>query len=269
MLTKMATVLSFAIFVAFFSWQMWIASVQPHDREATSHRAQNAAKETAPQSADERLALYTEWLAAFTGLLTVVSAVQGIFLFRADRTARIAAEAARDTAIKIGLTAELAEKQMLLYGRQTDIIEKQHAIGRMQFIATHRPLLRVRYFVRMPAADGQIVVRLTIANVGSSQARLQKSGGLACLVPPTTVPLPPYGDLMQIMDPTTFEPGAAFPGTITGVEDRTRGVILRVYGYLSYADILDNIRTTAFCRHLNTSLSRFEIVNDPDLEYED
>lgn len=44
---------------------------------------------------DEALVRYTFWLALLTGGLVLVSAGQGFFLLRADRTARIAAEAAQ------------------------------------------------------------------------------------------------------------------------------------------------------------------------------
>jgi hypothetical protein len=42
----------------------------------------------------DSVGLYTLVLAAFTGLLFIVSALQGYFLLRADKTARIAANAA-------------------------------------------------------------------------------------------------------------------------------------------------------------------------------
>jgi len=44
---------------------------------------------------DEALVRYTLWLAILTGGLVIVSAVQGYFLLRADKTARISAEAAQ------------------------------------------------------------------------------------------------------------------------------------------------------------------------------
>jgi hypothetical protein len=44
---------------------------------------------------DDRIAEYTLWLAVLTGGLVLVSAGQGYFLLRADRTARMSAEAAQ------------------------------------------------------------------------------------------------------------------------------------------------------------------------------
>jgi hypothetical protein len=51
------------------------------------------------EPADERLANYTWWVAAFTCTLTLVSAFQIFFLTRADKTARTTAEAAQKSAL--------------------------------------------------------------------------------------------------------------------------------------------------------------------------
>jgi hypothetical protein len=51
--------------------------------------------QSSQKSADDRIVNYTLWLMIFTGVLAVVSAVQIGFLIRADKTARISAEAAK------------------------------------------------------------------------------------------------------------------------------------------------------------------------------
>ncbi len=61
---------------------------------------------------DEQLAYYTEWLAGFTGVLALTSFLQGIFLFRADATARIAANAAARSA---DIASDTARKQLRAY----------------------------------------------------------------------------------------------------------------------------------------------------------
>lgn len=53
---------------------------------------------------DSLLATYTGLLAGFTGVLALVSIVQGWFLFRADKTARISAEAAKASADALQVT---------------------------------------------------------------------------------------------------------------------------------------------------------------------
>jgi hypothetical protein len=45
------------------------------------------------ERADDRIARYTQWLALFTAALAVVSGIQISFLIRADKTARITANA--------------------------------------------------------------------------------------------------------------------------------------------------------------------------------
>ncbi|MET4173838.1 hypothetical protein ABIB99_004938 [Bradyrhizobium sp. LA6.1] len=59
----------------------------PHVAEAPSHPTK--------EENDEALVRYTLWLAILTGGLVMVSAGQGYFLLRADKTARISAEAAQ------------------------------------------------------------------------------------------------------------------------------------------------------------------------------
>lgn len=63
--------------------------------------AQAATAETnqvSQSSGDDRLDNYTLWLTVFTGLLVIVSCVQGYLILRTDRTARAAADAARKSA---------------------------------------------------------------------------------------------------------------------------------------------------------------------------
>lgn len=59
----------------------------PYVMESSSHSTK--------EENDEALVRYTYWLALLTGGLVLVSAGQGFFLLRADRTARITAEAAQ------------------------------------------------------------------------------------------------------------------------------------------------------------------------------
>ena len=70
-------------------------TIQP--KHETDHQglADGTGQAVRPESADERIADYTEWLAFFTAALVVVSTVQIGFLIRADKTAKTAADAAR------------------------------------------------------------------------------------------------------------------------------------------------------------------------------
>jgi len=63
--------------------------------QAGQERAENHGANIArPETADDRIARYTWWLAAFTAALVTVSAIQIFFLIRADKTARRSADAA-------------------------------------------------------------------------------------------------------------------------------------------------------------------------------
>ena len=103
--------------------------------------------------ASERVAYYTKILAIFTGALSAFGVIQVWFLIRADQ--------------KAALAADLAGKQMALSGRQTDLAEKQHGLGREQFFATHRPRLVLKdvFF-----DEDNLVFELV--NIGGSDAKI-------------------------------------------------------------------------------------------------
>jgi hypothetical protein len=156
-----------AAFVGFWSLALTdslpipLSKPNAEKHETTKHRAE---QESIQDISAEAVAYYTKVLAWFTGVLAAVSIIQGIFLIKADKTARISADAAK-------LAAESAEKQMLITGRQVDIVEKQHGVGRLQFFAMHRPKLIVRKIRLNPWRHGDgMSVSYTIANVGRSDA---------------------------------------------------------------------------------------------------
>jgi uncharacterized membrane protein len=89
-------------------------SPQPQNGKETAASQQQAADKkienhTETQSLwvpTDSVGLYTLVLAVFTGLLAIVSGVQGVFLLRADKTARIAANAA-DLSAKAAIAVQL------------------------------------------------------------------------------------------------------------------------------------------------------------------
>lgn len=89
--------------VAIFAFGFVAASVLPsRDQQETQQSKSDAAKKTEQviksESADDRIALYTLWLAILTGGLVFVSGFQGYFLLRTDKTAAKSADAARKSA---------------------------------------------------------------------------------------------------------------------------------------------------------------------------
>jgi hypothetical protein len=91
--------------VAVFAMGMAIESSRhPPSQQIESSSHPKPANETLERTAEKEIAQYTKWLAWFTGALVVVSAIQGFFLLRADKTARIAANAAtRSSNAAIGM----------------------------------------------------------------------------------------------------------------------------------------------------------------------
>jgi hypothetical protein len=146
----------------------------------------------------------------------------------------------------------------------------QVRLAREEFVATHRPRLTVRCFQRKESGAGEIVITFTVVNIGNSEAILLDTGGRMESVPPFAQPMPSYDGLdALVIQPKAFGPGVSAQGRVTGREDVSQGVILRVYGYLSYADRLGHVRTTGFCRQRSGMTGHLEAVKDPDCEYED
>jgi hypothetical protein len=82
------------------------SSVPPPSQQIENTGHEHAADEGAERTAEKQIAYYTKWLAWFTGALVAVSGIQGYFLLRADKTARIAANAA-DLSARAAIAIEL------------------------------------------------------------------------------------------------------------------------------------------------------------------
>jgi hypothetical protein len=97
----------FALLIAFYSWQLWTITV--HSKHHAEHygTGYRVPQKSEPDTPEERIAYWTIWLASFTGLLAFISMIQIWFLTRADKTARITADAAYKSAV----TAESALEQ--------------------------------------------------------------------------------------------------------------------------------------------------------------
>jgi hypothetical protein len=83
-------------FVFFYSTSGYMSSlVTHHQKYSYSEKTTRTPKNEEIKSiATETVAYYTEMLAWFTGVLAIVSIVQGIFLYKADKTTAKAANAA-------------------------------------------------------------------------------------------------------------------------------------------------------------------------------
>lgn len=86
------------ILIGFSGLVGWSSAQPPHHHtiKSATHTTEN---ETIQDIAAETVAYYTKVLAWFTGVLAAVSAFQGFLLLRADKTARISADAAKSAAV--------------------------------------------------------------------------------------------------------------------------------------------------------------------------
>jgi hypothetical protein len=292
MLRSRGPVFALAALIALASYGLWLSTHQPPNQETSSSSEQRARQSIAPQSPEETIALYTEVLAWFTAVLAIVSAVQGIFLYRADKTARISADAANKA-------ASAAEAHTAVVAAQTDVLIKQHAIGRLQHLALHRPRLRIRHVSVVDSATiighpgfffdhGQkITGGLVIVNVGGTKTKIIESFYkiyFSRTVLPINSPLDKDEPKELLIAPNkVFDVGESLS---VGIQDtiimnpptEEGTTILRrfknenwkiyVMGQIRYQDEGDRDRFMGFCR-VGDGETRFTAVDDPDYEYED
>ena len=172
--------------------------------------------------------------------------------------AKKTADAAQKAAVGGERLAEIADKQLSISGQQTDIQEKQHAIGRLQFVANKRPRLRIRHVVINPdirnkLSDESTIVtgRLVVVNVGGTEARIVQS---RCRVfwSPDGLPMDMDFDegggsfeliTTDVASPITGGQSCSYPFFATERLGQGAGGIetgswqLYVIGYVQYADI--------------------------------
>lgn len=165
-------------------------------------------------------------------------------------------------------------------------------LAEAEFVATHRPRLRVRNVVvgDRPGDDGQILpsgIPLTgqfyCANVGDTEATVTESGCWVCLRSGDLPMRRPYEGATgnaPIAKLTTIKAGVSVPG-VFGSDERIlstdesnaiidgRGLTLWVLGWIEYRDAEATPRRTTFCRRFDPEKRRFVRVDDPDYEHEE
>jgi hypothetical protein len=274
--------------VAIFAMGMLFAS-SPSLQKPSAEQHQDV-EQQAPNKASEHhenahsLWVPTDSVGLYTLVLAIVSAAQGYFLLRADRTARTTAEATKTLANK---TAEMAS----FADRQADLAKRQH-------IAAYPPRLRVRHVI-VPTSFGDMVGQptfgfdddedveagLAVVNVGGSDAKIIRSSyriyfsrtGLPIRSPLDT------SDLTLIAPQKILTVGEAWVGFLTDkivmkpVPEMGMKVLNRfhredwklyVMGAIRYQDEGGNDHFMGFCRE-RAKDGRFFAVDDPDYEYTD
>lgn len=263
----------YAIVAASFVSAYAITTTQQTESPKQQHGNSSPAEKGSPgpgagEDANDRIADYTLGLEWFTGALAVFALIEIWVLVRSEDAMRRA--------------TQIAERQMKITALQTDIIAKQHEVGRQQFFAVHRPRLVVRE-AAVVNIHPYAAVQFTIANVGASAARIIESAA-EFRIGTNLIAIDPPPSENQVEE-AVVEPGGYIThgvvSDITGLSlrlaaadldssywEREEAMILR--GFLVYLDDVTKVRRrTAFWRIYDPKNARFKIVDDPDREYAD
>ncbi len=191
-------------------------------------------------------------------------------------------------------TVELAEKQFLMEGRQTDLAERQHGLQRLQHLAVNRPSLAIRNVeIRRPTADGPLFEPdapingwLVVVNTGASGARIlsaeyrffTSNNGLPMapplvadrvrfLIPDLPYDMAAHESHRAIIESVALGPKARY--IVLGGPDH-----LYVMGAIRYSDATQAEHWMGFCREFVPNVvlggeGSFVPVENPDYEYQD
>jgi hypothetical protein len=243
--------------VAIFAIGMAFQSSRPHqqnEQNATSqqnatdkiHNRDNAQSLWVPV---DSIGLYTLVLAAFTGLLVIVSGVQGYFLLRADKTARTAADAAKKS-------AEISERAL---------------------IVTQRAFIRVANFPWLwrpdTARPGRYFYDITpiVENFGNTptvEAKINVNSGLRDTILPDDFDFPYQGEAGD----TLVGPKQTIGTSRAEILDEDLLAVqggqkfFYIWGMITYRDVFDGtpLHTTEFCTQISRVLGNPLDPKDPN-----
>ena len=243
---------------------------QYHAAEGKRH---GSARHAAEEQENGALAYYTYWLTFFTGVLALATiglggATLGLYL-AGERQLELAKETS---------------------DRQATEIQSQIALARDEFLAAHRPQVRIKH-VKLESDIWQgepIIVSLTCLNNGETVALLQELG-LKYLVVRNDRDLPLEPDIPAIVNfgNARLPVGRNLPlrnlnanKILTGTENspiQEGRAKLYCIGWISCLDEANRMRITGFCRVLtfpenvmaDVEHARFRTHADPDYEYQD
>jgi hypothetical protein len=212
-----------------------------------------SSRDQVPESktTDERLANYTLWLAILTGCLVAVSAIQGGFLYRADKTARLTAEAAKQSAS----VSERAFEHT--YSPYIDVSVKTAAgVHRMIGGGVVLQFMSINRF-----AD------YTIHNYGNSPAIVLEIYP-ACLISqtiPAEIPFPPpQTNLRQIISVGGMKASDPLPlGYPPGWRDGLGGFPSWVMLQVRYRDVFRDQYISNFCFSFSSESGTFTAQGGP------
>ncbi len=226
------------------------------------------------------IALLAFWGLALTGTFPApqqhqqVAKISSQFELQESVQDRTAEALARYTELLAGFTFLLFLSTVV----QGCLIWRQIRLAREEFIASHRPKLRVRLVrIAKPTPGNPVTVQFTVANVGDSEAlNVVAKFTMEIFVTQATKSVAEF-DVIDKLAPgephqveremsTIFDPHwADVPWSIAGD--------IRIHGHVSYTDRNGIGRRTAFYRFATSNLNRFRLPDDADIErdyeYED
>jgi hypothetical protein len=244
------------------------SSLPPPPQAIAADTPKTDKPEDKPKKPDERLADYTWWLTVLTAGIVTTGFLQILVLMKADKAARLGARAAMKQTV-------IARRQMLISGQQTEILEKQAAIQRQEFITAHRPLIRIRSVSGPIEVKGKLAFVVNYANVGDTEANVIQ----------TTIEIQAFGAdglIRPFIESKVTAVGRAFksgesdmivceiPDSLSPIHTATTIRRLLVAGGVIYRDGNGIIRATSFGRRNTPPSLRLTGVDDiEDMNWED
>jgi hypothetical protein len=258
MLTRIALLLSiFAAVMGFALGGSLVASFQIPLQEQQNYTADSKAEHASTENSEksqslwipiDSVGLYTLVLAVFTGLLVFVSGLQGYFLLRADKTARIAANAAKASA-----DAAIATERARLY-----------------LVETHSNFL---YIINVVSAYSGPVEGATISTIPAIKVRFKNYGkspgtlqAICCELKFSPNPFDFICSPRNNISEAIIEPGDSTdeitciidPLTVQEANEIKNGIAyLWLYGRAYYKDIFEQPQVHRFYRRF-ARLSEFQ-----------
>jgi cbb3-type cytochrome oxidase subunit 3 len=198
------------------------------------------------KSVDDPLATYTLWLAIFTGCLVAVSGVQGWFLYRADKTTRMAANAAAASADALKDSADAADATerarlyVIVQGNFEWLIEyakQQQQVWQPTQILTNS--FEIKYLFRNYGKTPAIIKEFSIGTQISPHP----------FDPVYTMMLEAFSENMIAAGDTTETKSFTVRPPITVGEGSAlvnNNAAMWVYGYVEYEDVFGSAHTHRF-----------------------
>jgi hypothetical protein len=249
-----------------FVWSLYAPPQAPHENYP-ANRTEHTGAESRQQTQSlwvptDSIGLYTLVLAVFTGLLFATSAFQGYFLIRADRTARISADAAatsakaaRDAA-DAAIATERAHFYVVINDNFIDCINSAAAYENTAS-ADENPL----------AASNLPMAKFAFKNYGKTPGIVIEVG--SGIIFSESVPDPVY-DIKIVnenivgADKTTetFMEVITPPEMTLGMAKKVRdgGGNIWIYGYAIYDDVFGERQTHRFFQRLVCVIPRARYV---------